>query len=102
MKRIKPTQHAARCGKTTSKLSPAEIDQIRRDPPRILNVPEAAAYLGQSIRKTNADIEARRIPSIKLGGRVLLCRDDIDSALRALTRGIASVQKPDSANPLRS
>lgn len=55
----------------------------------LMTVPEAAAYLRQSTRKTWEDIRVRRLPSIKLGGRVILRRTDVDEALTRLTRAAA-------------
>lgn len=52
-----------------------------------MRVEEVAVYLGQSVRKTWEDLRLGRLPSVKLGGRVLVRKDDIDEALRRLTRG---------------
>lgn len=61
-------------------------DQLRREPPKHLTVPEAAVYLRQSQRKTWDDVRLGRLPSVKLGGRVILRVADIDEVLARLTR----------------
>ena len=48
------------CNKSKSALSLEEIDRIRRDPPRVMNIKEVAAYLGVSPRKIYYDLLERR------------------------------------------
>lgn len=73
----KPTQRKPR-------FSPEEIAEIQRNPPAILDVPTLAIFLNQSERKTRDDLRFGRIPSLRLGGRVLTRREDLERALAAL------------------
>jgi excisionase family DNA binding protein len=50
----------------------------RRSP---LGVPDAADYLGTSVRHVRRLIAERRVASYRLGGRVLLSPDDLDELL---------------------
>jgi excisionase family DNA binding protein len=50
-----------------------------RRPP--LGIPEAAEYLGTSVRHLRRLIAERRVVSYRLGGRVLLSPDDLDQLL---------------------
>jgi excisionase family DNA binding protein len=67
-----------------SKLTSEEIARIRRDPPAVLTLGETAVFLRQSERKTRDDIRLRRIPHLRLGGRILVRRADLERALAAL------------------
>jgi excisionase family DNA binding protein len=69
----------------TQKLG--EADKIRRDPPLVMGVREVALFLGQSERKTRDDLRLRRIPSLRLGGRILVRRADLELALENLVIG---------------
>jgi hypothetical protein len=69
------------------KFSSAEVEKIRRDPPAILDVKTLSIFLGQSERQTRDDIRLRRIPSLRLGGRVLVRRIDLELALEGLVIG---------------
>lgn len=69
------------------KFSSAEVDKIRRDPPAIMDVGTVSIFLGQSERKTRDDIRLRRIPSLRLGGRILVRRTDLENALERLVIG---------------
>lgn len=69
------------------KFSSTEVDMIRRDPPAILDVPTVSVFLGQCERKTRDDIRLRRIPSLRLGGRILVRRTDLEQALESLVIG---------------
>lgn len=73
--------------KSTKRIPVQPAADIRSNPPEIMSVTELAMYLNQSPRKTWEDVRLGRIPSIKLGGRVLLRRVDIEVALQRLTRG---------------
>lgn len=66
------------------KLSQTEIEQIRRTPPRYLGIREAAAYLSVSEKKIRQDIYLRRIPALKLGGKILIETTRLDATLKAL------------------
>jgi excisionase family DNA binding protein len=52
---------------------------VGRRPP--LGIPEAAEYLGTSVRHLRRLIAERRVVSYRLGGRVLLSPDDLDQLL---------------------
>lgn len=71
---------------THNRQSADETARIRRDPPAILSLAETAAFLGQSERKTRDDIRLGRIPHLRLGGRILVRRVDLEHALAALVR----------------
>lgn len=57
---------------------------IRTTPPLVMSLKEAAVFLGISYRKIREDIQARRIPYIRLGGRILVRRDALMAALEKL------------------
>lgn len=57
---------------------------IRTNPPLVMSLKEAAAFLGISYRKIREDIQARRIPHLRLGGKVLVRRDALMAALEKL------------------
>lgn len=76
------------------KLSGANVELIRRDPPAVMDVATVSVFLGQSERKTRDDLRLRRIPHLRLGGRVLVRRIDLERALENLVTG--------SARPIRS
>ena len=69
------------------KISSAEVELIRRDPPAIMDVNTVSIFLSQSERKTRDDIRLRRIPSIRLGGRIIVRRIDLELALESLVIG---------------
>lgn len=71
----------------TQKHSSTEVELIRRDPPAILDIPTVSIFLGQSERKTRDDIRLRRIPHLRLGGRILVRRADLEQALESLVIG---------------
>ena len=68
----------------TPRFTREEIAEIRRNPPAILDVPTLAVFLDQSVRKTRDDICFGRIPHLRLGGRVLIRREDLERALASL------------------
>lgn len=47
----------------------------------VLSVSEAADYLGISQTKLRADIQARRIPHVRLGRRLVIRVADLDALL---------------------
>ncbi len=49
-----------------------------------MDVRTVSVYLSQSVRKTRDDIRLRRIPHLKLGGKILVRHADLDQALKAL------------------
>ena len=64
---------------------PDRVTQLRVNPPVVLEVNEAAALLNKSVRGVREDIKRRRISCFKLGGRTLLCRDQLFRDIEALT-----------------
>lgn len=80
--------HVANMGQSSSSqpkhFSEKEIATIRRTPPALMDVRTVAAYLSQSERKTREDIRLRRIPHLKLGGKILVRLIDLQRALDAL------------------
>ncbi|NBB81170.1 MAG: helix-turn-helix domain-containing protein [Verrucomicrobia bacterium] len=46
-----------------------------------MNLPEAAAYLGISVRKLRYDISEGRIKAVRFGRRIILRLKDLDDAL---------------------
>lgn len=63
---------------------PDATKAIRSNPPLIMSLMECAAFLGISYRKIREDIQARRIPHIRLGGKILIRRDALMAALEKL------------------
>jgi len=61
-----------------------ETADIRRNPPQVMTVLETATYLRQSERKTREDIRLRRIPHLRLGGKILVRLCDLNRALERL------------------
>ena len=66
-------------------IDPERAERIRRDPPQIMDLNEASAYARCGVRTLRSHIRRRAISSIKLGGRVLLERDQLLADLRKLT-----------------
>lgn len=54
---------------------------VRCNPPRNMSIPEAAAYLGISVRKLRYDISEGRIRAVRFGRRVILRLKDLDEVL---------------------
>ena len=71
---------------SSQKLAYGELTGIRRDPPAILDVRTLSLFLGQSERKTRDDIRFGLIPHIRLVGRVLVRRIDLERSLAAMVR----------------
>tara|TARA_Y100000588_G_scaffold318571_1_gene348141 strand:- start:2254 stop:2493 length:240 start_codon:yes stop_codon:yes gene_type:complete len=61
--------------------------ELRQNPPQIMNAKEMAIYLGISERKARADAAEGIMPSVRLGGRVLFRLKDIDACLIRMTKG---------------
>lgn len=57
------------------------LTSIRFNPPLNMNAKELSAYLGISERKVRGDAAAGKIPSVRVGGRVIFRLKDIDSFL---------------------
>jgi excisionase family DNA binding protein len=66
-------------------FDPARAEAIRRDPPAMLSLNEAAAVLGIATRTVRQRISDRSLPHVKLGGRVLVPRDAMFAAIAART-----------------
>ena len=60
---------------------------LRWNPPHIMNAKELAVYLGISERKIRSDTASGKIPSVRIGGRVVFRLSDIDQCLENLKRG---------------
>ena len=74
--------------KTNSKnLVEAETTSLRWNPPHIMNAKELSVYLGISERKIRSDGASGKIPSVRIGGRVVFRLCDIDRCLENLRRG---------------
>ncbi len=67
-----------------ARSEPDATQAIRINPPLIMSLMECAAFLGISYRKIREDIQARRIPHIRLGGKILVRRDALMAALEKL------------------
>jgi excisionase family DNA binding protein len=59
----------------------SRAELVRRDPPQIMSVFEAAWYLNCSEKTIRTDIDARRLSCVRLGGRVLLRLVDLHADL---------------------
>ena len=66
-------------------LDPARAEAIRRDPPAMLSLNEAAAVLGIAVRTLRQRISDRTVPHCKIGGRILIPRDAMFAAIAART-----------------
>jgi excisionase family DNA binding protein len=82
-KRFAAEQVAVR-SKVYSRFTPEQIAEIRRNPPRLLSIFEAAVYLDLCTHSVRAKAKARLIPYIKVGGRWLFRREALDAALLKL------------------
>lgn len=67
--------------KHTARFTPEQVSEIRRNPPAILDVPTLACFLSQSERKTREDLRLRRIPHIRLGGKIIVRLVDLKKTL---------------------
>tara|TARA_B110001469_G_scaffold62298_1_gene59756 strand:- start:30 stop:257 length:228 start_codon:yes stop_codon:yes gene_type:complete len=61
--------------------------QVRANPPKNLNVPEAADYIGISQRYLRSLIAERKIRVVRIGHRVLLRLIDVDRWLESKLEG---------------
>jgi len=68
-------------------LVEAETTSLRWNPPHIMNAKELSVYLGISERKIRSDAASCKIPSVRIGGRVVFRLCDIDRCLENLRRG---------------
>ena len=60
---------------------------VRTNPPKQLNVNEAAAYIGVSPRTLRTWISERKISVARLGGRVVLRLVDVDRFIESRVQG---------------
>lgn len=66
-------------------INPDLAVEIRRNPPVMLSLNEAAAVLNIAVRTLRQRISDRTVPHVKLGGRVLIPRDQLFRAIERLT-----------------
>jgi len=59
------------------------VSSTRRSP---LSVPDAADYAGLSLRHLRRLIQERRVAHYKVGGRIVISPDDLDSLLEQCRR----------------
>lgn len=65
------------------RLAPYQAAAIRRAPPFVMTVMEAAAYLAISPRKLRELIAARRVRFARVGAKILLRREYLDELVSA-------------------
>lgn len=71
----------------TIKKTCESLNCIRTAPPKVLNVQEAAAYMGISPRTLRTWISERKIRVARLGGRVVLRLVDVDRFIESRLQG---------------
>jgi excisionase family DNA binding protein len=69
------------------RLGPERANLIRTDPPVVLTVMEAAAYIACSPRKLRDLIHARRVKSARIGAKIVIRREWLDAYLENESRG---------------
>jgi len=74
MEKILSTKHNYR-------LPPEKADRIRLSPPPVMTLMEAAAYMTCSPRKLRELITLQRIKCAKIGARIIIKREWLDSFL---------------------
>ena len=65
----------------------SNTEHVRSNPPKNLNVPEAADYIGISQRYLRSLIAERKIRVVRIGHRVLLRLIDVDRWLESNLEG---------------
>ena len=55
-------------------------------PSKLLNVPEAAAYLGLKVHTLRSWVSERKITNVKMGRRVLFRQKDLDELIERSVR----------------
>jgi len=70
-------------GKSVSrfKLTAEQAESIRRNPPEVFTVPEAASFLTLGIRSVWDLIARQKLRAKKIGGRTVIRRKDVDDYL---------------------
>ena len=62
----------------------AGIEQIRRNPPRLMSQSETSDYIGISTRLLRDLTRSKKIKAAKLGGRLIYRLQDVDDAIERL------------------
>ena len=62
-------------------------EDLRLNPPQIMNAREIATYLGISERKVRSETTTGQIPHVRMGGRILYRLRDIERLLDKLMIG---------------
>jgi excisionase family DNA binding protein len=65
-------------------------EELRQNPPQIMNAKELSVYLGISERKIRSDAATGLLPSVRLGGRVVFRLSDLNKALEKNGKGVCS------------
>ena len=65
-------------------------EELRKNPPQIMNAKELSVYLGISERKIRSDAATGLLPSVRLGGRVVFRLSDLNKALEKNGKGVSS------------
>ena len=65
----------------------SNTEHVRSNPPKNLNVPEAADYIGISQRYLRSLIAERKIRVVRIGHRVLLRLIDVDRWMESKAEG---------------
>lgn len=68
-----------------NRYDPERAERIRRDPPLLLDLNEAAVLARCGVRTLRDHIRRRSLSCVKLGGRVLIRRDQLLADLEKLT-----------------
>jgi excisionase family DNA binding protein len=64
-------------------------EELRKNPPQIMNAKELSVYLGISERKIRSDAAVGLLPSVRLGGRVVFRLSDLNKALEKNGKGVS-------------
>lgn len=62
-------------------LDPEKAAIIRRDAPARMSLSEASCYCGMSPRTLRDNVRKRRISMVKIGGRILFRKEQLDADL---------------------
>lgn len=62
----------------------AWAENLRRNPPQLMNLEECAVFLNVGVRTVRNLVVARKIPSIKLRGRVLFVTSKVIAMLEKM------------------
>ena len=75
---------------TTTLNAEDRNEELRQNPPQIMNAKELSVYLGISERKIRSDAATGLLPSVRLGGRVVFRLSDLNKALEKNGKGVCS------------